>query len=83
MVLDESVHEVAKGRKKLQKDTDNYFEITVPEQAPISIAMTIWNVMTVEYDVFMRMKAKGDRKTIDFRFPMVVASEAIQVRSSH
>ncbi|KHJ83588.1 hypothetical protein OESDEN_16711 [Oesophagostomum dentatum] len=54
-------------------------ELVVPEQLPVTMTMTLWNVLTLRYEVLLQIKTSGVRHYVDFSIPVVVTSEPVLV----
>uniref|UniRef100_A0A1I7WGI6 Arrestin_C domain-containing protein n=1 Tax=Heterorhabditis bacteriophora TaxID=37862 RepID=A0A1I7WGI6_HETBA len=64
-----------------QNDEDNYCEIEIPTGIPITMTMTLWNVITVNYDLFIQIKVKAYRKFVELQIPLIISSTAIESRN--
>lgn len=79
----------AKGESKSKKERPdttavagkegNSVTLKVPKQTPVSIAMTIYNVMAVQYSVRFEAKVEGRKEPVEFILPVLVCTEQIQV----
>ncbi|EPB68107.1 hypothetical protein ANCCEY_12801 [Ancylostoma ceylanicum] len=57
-------------------------ELNVPKELPVTMAMTLWNVLAVRYELLFQVKIEGHRRFVDFNIPVIIASEAVQGRET-
>lgn len=57
-------------------------ELVVAEGLPVTMPMTLWNVLTVRYELLFQIKMERHRKFLDFNIPVIIVSEAVQVSDS-
>ncbi|CAD6184996.1 unnamed protein product [Caenorhabditis auriculariae] len=55
-------------------------ELEIPPDAPITMAMTLWNVFSLEYEVLLQVKLANHKSLVDFRYPIIVCSEKVPER---
>lgn len=53
--------------------------LEVPHKIPITMAMTLWNVITVNYEVLIQVKVANQKEYVELRYPVIVCSEGVQV----
>ncbi|VDM74487.1 unnamed protein product [Strongylus vulgaris] len=65
-----------------KKDEHSRGELLIPEHLPITMAMTLWNVLTVRYELLFEVKMEEHRNSVDFTIPIIIASEPVQPSKS-
>ncbi|VDO53284.1 unnamed protein product [Haemonchus placei] len=59
----------------------HHCEIVVPKDLPVTMAMTLWNVLVIKYELLFQVKMKGHKPYVDFRIPIIIASEQVKSRT--
>lgn len=71
------------ARKEIQvkdNEKDNFCEILLPTNIRISIPMSLWNVLSNNYSILVQVKTAAHKNPVDIVCPIIIASEAIEVR---
>ncbi|KAK5968348.1 hypothetical protein GCK32_006223 [Trichostrongylus colubriformis] len=55
-------------------------EIAMPPDLPVTIAMSLWNVLAIRYELLFQVKMEGHRPFVNFRIPIIIASEQVKSR---
>ncbi|GMR61053.1 hypothetical protein PMAYCL1PPCAC_31248, partial [Pristionchus mayeri] len=76
---------LAQQREKDKKEDkerkeENCVALAIPEDVPVTMAMTIFNVLSVKYDVLLQVKVGGHKEFTDFTLPVIVTSDFIEPR---
>ncbi|KAL6723452.1 hypothetical protein Aduo_018460 [Ancylostoma duodenale] len=73
---------VAIQEVSMKKGNLSNCELVVPDQLPVTMPMTLWNVLAVRYELLFQVKMEGHRQFVDFNIPVTIASEAVQGRKT-
>ncbi|VDK56038.1 unnamed protein product, partial [Cylicostephanus goldi] len=65
-----------------KKEDQSKGELLIPEHLPVTMAMTLWNVLTMRYELVFQVKLEGHRNLVDFNIPVIITSEPVQGRGT-
>ncbi|GMT36295.1 hypothetical protein PFISCL1PPCAC_27592, partial [Pristionchus fissidentatus] len=76
---------LAQQREKDKKEgkerkEENCVALEIPETVPVSMTMTIFNVLSVKYQVLLQVKVGGHKEFTDFTLPVIVTSDFVEPR---
>ncbi|KAK6765580.1 hypothetical protein RB195_025472 [Necator americanus] len=73
---------VATTEISIEEGKHSKCELIVPAELPVTMAMTLWNVLAVQYELLFQIKMEGHRQFVDIRIPVLIASEQVQGRKT-
>ncbi|GMT07195.1 hypothetical protein PENTCL1PPCAC_29369, partial [Pristionchus entomophagus] len=77
-----SLAEQRERDKKEGKESkeENCVALEIPDHVPVTMAMTIFNVLSVKYQVLLQVKVGGHKEFTDFTLPVIVTSDFVEPR---